>query len=261
MIREKLYRSIIELTNGKWSSFLLQHLSTSRLSKKFISSYIHVYGIKLDEVSEKKEDFRNLHDFFIRNLKANTRLIAEGNDIYTSPVDAKIESFGDIEKNTIFYVKGKSYDLKDLLGKNEIVDRYLNGKYIVFYLSPADYHRFHCPIDANVVRQYTLGRKSYPVNSLGLTYGNQPISKNYRQITELEADNGSRCAFIKVGAMFVNSINITNTADYWKKGEEVGFFGFGSTVVLLFNENSVEFLENVVQGAHIKVGQAFAHML
>ncbi len=111
------------------------------------------------------------------------------------------------------------------------------------------------------MRQYTLGRKSYPVNSLGLTYGNQPISKNYRQITELEADNGSRCAFIKVGAMFVNSINITNTADYWKKGEEVGFFGFGSTVVLLFNGNSVEFLENVVQGAHIKVGQAFAHML
>ncbi|MGX9135352.1 phosphatidylserine decarboxylase [Rummeliibacillus sp. JY-2-4R] len=260
-MREKLYRSIIELTNGKWSSFLLQHLSTSRLSKKFISSYIKVYGIKLDEVSGKKEDFRNLQDFFIRNLKSDARLIAKGSDIYISPVDAKIESFGDIEKNTIFYVKGKSYDLKDLLGKNEIVDRYLNGKYIVFYLSPADYHHFHSPIDASVVRQYTLGRKSYPVNGFGLTYGNQPISKNYRQITELVADNGSRCAFIKVGAMFVNSINLTNTANYWKKGEEVGFFGFGSTVVLLFNENSIEFLENVVQGTHIKVGQAFAHMV
>ncbi len=115
MIREKLYQSIIELTNGKWSSFLLQHLSTSRLSKKFISSYIQVYGIKLDEVSEKKEDFQNLHDFFIRNLKANARLITEGKNIYTSPVDAKIESFGDIEKNTIFYVKGKTYDLKDFI--------------------------------------------------------------------------------------------------------------------------------------------------
>lgn len=261
MIREKLYRSIVELTNGRWSSFLLQHFTTSRISKKIISSYINIYGIKLDEVSEKQETFQNLHEFFIRRLREDTRLIAEGKNVYTSPVDAKIESFGDIEKNTIFYVKGKAYDLNDLLGKEEIVNQYLNGKYIVFYLSPADYHRFHSPIDAKVVRQFTLGRKSYPVNSKGLTYGNQPISKNYRQISELVTENGSQCAFIKVGAMFVNSIHITNTSDNWNKGEEVGFFGFGSTVVLLFNENSVQFLENVVQGTHIQVGQAFAHML
>ncbi|WP_312753042.1 phosphatidylserine decarboxylase [Rummeliibacillus suwonensis] len=261
MLREKLYRSIVELTNGRWTSFLLKHFTTSRISKRLISSYIHIYDIKLDEVSEKKEDFRNLHDFFIRRLRENARLIEEGACVYTSPVDAKIESFGDIEKNTTFYVKGKTYDLKDLLGKDEIVNHYINGKYIVFYLSPADYHRFHSPIDAKVIRQFTLGRKSYPVNRLGLTYGNQPISKNYRQITELITKNGSRCAFIKVGAMFVNSIHITNTSEKWNKGEEVGFFGFGSTVVMLFNENSIQFSENVIQGMHIKVGQAFAHML
>ncbi|WP_102694259.1 phosphatidylserine decarboxylase [Rummeliibacillus pycnus] len=260
-MRQKLYRSVVELTNGRWSSFLLQHFTTSKISKKLISSYIKVYGIKLDEVSEKRESFQNLQEFFIRRLSENARNIAKEKQVYTSPVDAKIESFGDIEKNTIFYVKGKTYDLKDLLGKDEIVNRYLNGKYIVFYLSPADYHRFHSPIDATVIRQYTLGKKSYPVNSLGLTYGNQPISKNYRQISELVTENGSHCAFIKVGAMFVNSIHITNTSDHWHKGEEVGFFGFGSTVVLLFNENSIEFLENVVQGTHIQVGQAFAHML
>lgn len=261
MLREKLYRSVVELTNGRWSSFLLKHFTTSRISKKLISSYINIYGIKLDEVSEKKEDFQNLHEFFIRRLRENARIIETGDQVYTSPVDAKIESFGDIEKNTIFYVKGKSYDLKDLLGKDETADHYLNGKYIVFYLSPADYHRFHSPITAKVINQFTLGRKSYPVNSLGLTYGNQPISKNYRQITELATNNGSRCAFIKVGAMFVNSIHITNTNVEWIKGEEVGFFGFGSTVVMLFNENSIQFLDNVKQGTHIQVGQAFAHML
>ncbi|MGG0657588.1 phosphatidylserine decarboxylase [Rummeliibacillus pycnus] len=260
-MREKFYRSVVELTNGRWSSFLLKHFTTSRISKKLISSYIKIYGINLEEVSEKHESFPSLHEFFIRKLSENARLIANGKDVYTSPVDAKIESFGDIENNSIFYVKGKTYDLKDLLGKEEIVNRYLNGKYIVFYLSPADYHRFHSPMDAKVASQYTLGRKSYPVNSLGLTYGNQPISKNYRQITELVTENGSRCAFIKVGAMFVNSIHITNTSTNWNKGEEVGYFSFGSTVVLLFDENSVEFLENVVQGTHIQVGQAFAHML
>lgn len=261
MLKEKLYRTIVELTNGRWSSFLLKHFATSSISKRFISSYIRIYDIKLDEVSEKKEDFQNLHDFFIRGLKENARIIEAGDQVYTSPVDAKIESFGDIEKNTIFYVKGKSYDLKDLLGKDEIANHYLNGKYIVFYLSPADYHRFHSPIAAKVTNQFILGRKSYPVNSVGLTYGKQPISKNYRQITELVTNNGARCAFIKVGAMFVNSIHITNTNDEWKKGEEVGFFGFGSTVVMLFTENSIRFLDNVKQDKHIQVGQAFAHML
>ena len=61
-----------------------------------------------------------------------------------------------------------------------------------FYLSPADYHRIHSPIDGAVLRQYTLGNTSYPVNRLGLTYGKKPISHNYRQVTELKLATESK---------------------------------------------------------------------
>ncbi|UZM98464.1 phosphatidylserine decarboxylase [Lysinibacillus sp. MHQ-1] len=68
-----------------------------------------------------------------------------------------------------------------------------------FYLSPADYHRIHSPIDGEVLRQYTLGQKSYPVNQIGLTYGKKPISHNYRLVTELKTAHNQQVAFIKVG--------------------------------------------------------------
>jgi len=261
MMKEKLYQKAIELTNGKWSSVLLKRFTTSAISKKIIPSYIDIYDIETGEVSKNMQSFTSLHDFFTRKLVSEARPIDHNPEMYVSPVDAKIESFGTIENNTSFFVKGKTYDLVDLLGKEEHAKTFENGQYIVFYLSPRDYHRIHSPIDGKVVRQYTLGAKSYPVNGTGLTYGNKPISGNYRSVTELKTNSGAHCEVIKVGAMFVNSIQLTNTSDTWEKGEEVGYFTFGSTVVMIFEKNRAAFLENVVKDGRIRVGEAFAHML
>lgn len=181
--------------------------------------------------------------------------------VYVSPVDAKVESFGRIEWDMTFLVKGKPYSLEDLLGNSERAANYADGHFIVFYLSPADYHRIHSPIDGEVLRQYTLGQKSYPVNQIGLTYGKKPISHNYRLVTELKTSHNQQVAFIKVGATFVNSIVLTNRTTNWYKGQEVGYFSFGSTVVMLFEKDSIEFTENVVQGNPIRMGEAFANML
>ena len=252
---------MIELTNGKSSSVLLKKFATSSFSKKLIRSYSKVYEINIDEVSKNVDSFSNLHDFFTRTLKKGARPIAQGTTIFTSPVDAKIEAFGDITDDIIFTVKNKAYSLVDLLGNEERAAQYQRGKYIVFYLSPADYHRIHSPIDAQVVRQYVLGQKSYPVNRLGLTYGKKPISHNYRMISELAYLPHRQAAFIKVGATFVNSIELTNCTDVWTKGEEVGYFTFGSTVVMLFENNAIQFHKNVVQGCSIRMGEAFANML
>lgn len=260
-MKEKIYQRMIELTNGRSSSILLKKLTTSALSKKFIRNYSKVYEINIEEVSNNMENFKSLHEFFTRSLKEGVRPIAQGETVFASPVDAKIEAFGDIKDGMTFLVKNKPYSLVDLLGSDERADVYRNGKYIVFYLSPADYHRIHSPIDANVLRQYVLGQKSYPVNQLGLTYGKKPISHNYRMISELEYAQKRRIAFIKVGAMFVNSIQLTNMTNVWSKGEEVGYFTFGSTVVILFEEDAVEFCGNVAAGRAIRMGEAFANML
>ena len=260
-MKEKLYQRLIELTNGKQSSHLLQSIAKAKWSKRIIPSYMKVYDINLKEVSKQQKQFLSLHDFFTRELLEDARPIEQNSTTYVSPVDAKVESFGRIEWDMTFHVKGKPYALQDLLGNTQRASQYADGHFIVFYLSPADYHRIHSPIDGEVLRQYTLGQKSYPVNQAGLTYGKKPISHNYRSVTELKVPNNQQVAFIKVGATFVNSIVLTNTTTQWRKGEEVGYFSFGSTVVMLFEKDAIEFTENVVQGSPIRMGEAFANML
>ena len=260
-MKEKLYQRLIELTNGKQSSHLLQAIAKAKWSKRIIPSYMKLYDINLEEVSKKQQQFASLHDFFTRELLQDARPIEKNPMVYVSPVDAKVESFGRIEWDMTFLVKGKPYALEDLLGNSERAANYADGHFIVFYLSPADYHRIHSPIDGEVLRQDTLGQKSYPVNQIGLTYGKKPISHNYRLVTELKTAHNQQVAFIKVGATFVNSIVLTNRTINWYKGQEVGYFSFGSTVVMLFEKDAIEFTENVVQGNPIRMGEAFANML
>ena len=256
-MKEQLYRKLIELSNGKMSSNLLKKFSSAKISKNFIPTYIKVYDINTTEVSKDVKQFDSLHQFFVRTLKDEVRPIDQREQMFTSPVDAKIESFGPIQKDMTFIVKEKAYSLNDLLGNEAYAKKYEDGQFIVFYLSPADYHRMHSPYSGKVLKQYLLGQKSYPVNQMGLTYGCKPLSHNYRMISEIQY-NESSYSFIKVGAMFVNSIELTNRSKEWTKGEEVGYFSFGSTVVMLFEKNAVQFNENVKQGVPIKVGEAFA---
>lgn len=260
-MKELIYQKCIELTNGKVSSFLLQKATCSSFSKKFIRNFSKIYKINQQELSKDISSFTSLHDFFIRELKENARPIDSREQIIVSPTDGKIESFGDIVQEMKFTVKNKLYSLVDLLGNEKSAQKYKDGKYMVIYLSPANYHRVHSPASCKVIRQYILGRKSYPVNSSGLKYGKKPISHNYRMVHELQNSNGRNFSLIKVGAMFVNSIRLTNVSCDWKKGEEIGYFSFGSTVVLLFEKDTIKFGSHIKCGQSIKMGEAIAIMI
>ncbi len=260
-MKQKIYQSLIELTNGKWSSLAIQKFAKSKMSRKVIPSYIRTYRIKMEEVSQSVDMFPTLHDFFIRNINSVHRPIVTGDLIASSPVDAKVESVGSITSTGTFTVKEKSYTVTDLLGNAEQAYRYIGGTYLVFYLSPADYHRIHSPVNGHVKKQLTLGEKSYPVNQSGLMYGKAPISGNYRQITHLVCSNLKNCAVISVGAMFVNSIQMTNTSRDWIKGEEIGYFTFGSTVVLLFEKDAFQVDSSITPGSRVRMGEKIGSML
>lgn len=257
-MKKKLYQYTIELTNGAFTSGLLQRFAKSTGSRSVISSYVKAYKINTKDIEQPVDSFGSLHSFFIRKLRLGSRPQAETAVI--SPVDGKVEIAGKIHPDSKFIVKGQDYSLSELLGSEKLAMTYANGDYAVLYLSPADYHRIHSPLDGKVVRQFVLGKKSYPVNQSGLLYGKSPISGNYRLITELQTAAG-KVLVVKVGAMFVNSIELTNTGEEWKKGEEVGYFSFGSTVVLFFEPDCFRFTENIVAGEPVKVGEAMANML
>ncbi|MFC4711924.1 phosphatidylserine decarboxylase [Planococcus dechangensis] len=257
-MKKHLYRSMIELTNGKASSALLKRFARSSVSRHFVTNYAKTYQIELQDIVKPLESYPSLHDFFTRKLAQQARPIADAEIV--SPVDGRIEIAGSIGKDSRFIVKGISYSLAELLGSEPSAASYSGGQYAILYLSPADYHRIHSPADGKVLRQYMLGDKSYPVNKLGLTYGKSPISGNRRLITELETAAG-RVVVVKVGAMYVNSIELTELGTDWEKGAEVGYFSFGSTVALFFERGNVEFASEIADGSRIKVGEPLAYMV
>ena len=249
-----LYRLLIELTNHSVSSKLIAMFTQSRISKIFISSYAKVYQINQDEMEKSLNDYQTLQQLFVRNLKEGSRPIDQSYNGVASPVDAVIEDVGIITEQSEMVVKGKTYSLEEMLGSEQAAKRYINGCFIILYLSPSHYHRIHSPISGVVINQWSLGKKSYPVNRLGLLYGKAPLSKNYRMITEVDA-NGRRLAIVKVGAMFVNSIELTHKNEHLTKGEEMAYFTFGSTVVLLFEKGAFQLNPLIQIPGAIKVGE------
>jgi phosphatidylserine decarboxylase len=257
-VKQSFYRLCIELTNKKWSSFILRKFVQSRLSLPFISSFIRTFKIDVTELEGSTKDYRTLHDFFIRKLREDARSIQYGENDAVSPVDGLLAETGTISDGLEIMVKGKQYSALDMLGSNEKSSSYIGGKFAVFYLSPANYHRIHSPIDGSVLNRWSLGRHSYPVNDLGLMYGKDVLSKNYREITELQHQRG-KVAVVKVGAMFVNSIEYVNERNVWKQGEEVAYFTFGSTVILLFEKNRFQFTENKAVPREVKMGETIGN--
>lgn len=235
-----IYRALIELSNNRFISTGLQRFSRSKFSKILIPSYIRIFNIQTDEIKKDVSEFTSLHDLFTREIKADAREIHEEAEAVVSPVDSVLESFGAITTDSTFTVKGQQYGILDMLEKKSRVERYIDGKYMVLYLSPSHYHRIHSPIDGIVTERFTLGRKSYPVNQLGLKYGKAPLSKNYRKITEMQHE-GKHVAIVKVGAMWVNSIELIHEREHLTRGEEMAYFSFGSTIVLLFEKDTFQF--------------------
>lgn len=255
-----LYRFLIELTNKRWSSRLLERYTSSSLSKPLIRSFIKVYQINEAEMVHPAEDYQTLHDFFMRKLSPEARTIDYGADHVVSPVDAMLAEAGTITAGCEIVVKGKAYSVAEMLGSHEKAVSYEDGTFLVFYLSPSHYHRIHSPADGRVIGKWSLGRHSYPVNSHGLKYGRAPLAKNYREITELELNSG-KMAVVKVGAMFVNSIERSHDRPAWRQGEEVAYFNFGSTVVLLIEPGRFKLDERLKVPCEIKVGEKVGTLL
>ena len=256
---KQVYRLMIELTNGRWSSVILRRFARSRVSRFVVPSFAKIYKLNQDEMEKALYEYHTLHDLFIRTLKKEVRLVDEDANSVVSPVDAVIEDVGSINETSEMLVKGKSYSIQEMLGSDQTVTKYLNGTYMVLYLSPSHYHRIHSPVEGAIVKQWTLGSKSYPVNKMGLKYGVRTLAKNYRMITEVKTASG-HVAIVKVGAMFVNSIEKTHKGMTLQKGEEMAYFSFGSTVVLLFQKGTFQLDPSIQTPKDIRIGEKIGVM-
>lgn len=251
-----LYKQLTELTSRKWISKVTGTFAQSSASKVLISHFAKVYNINLDEAEKALSHYQSLNDFFTRRLKPGTRPIHPHSLVVTSPVDALITACGGIKNSQLLEVKGQVYSVGDLLQSHEEAARFNGGFFYVLYLSPKDYHRIHTPVAGQIIARKHLVGKVYPVNNASMTMMPQVLNRNERLITYIETEQHNQVAIVKVGALNVSSINYVNeNQTLFNKGDELAYFAFGSTVVLLFEADSFIPIDNEQLNTRVKMGE------
>jgi phosphatidylserine decarboxylase len=225
-----------------------------------LKAFANLYKINVSEAELNISEYNSLNQFFTRALKAGARIIDSAENAVVSPVDARITNFGDINEETLIQAKGFDFSLKELLGSEKFYPFFENGKFITFYLSPQDYHRIHSPFYGKILGFYYEPGKLFPVNDMAVVGIKSLFPKNERLITFLQTEYG-KIAVVKVGASNVGKIRVTydnklvtnswirfpkeheynNVNIYINKGSELGRFEMGSTVICIFEKNTIEF--------------------
>lgn len=256
-----VYRWMTELSSRKTISKLTGKLAKSPVSRRFIPHFAKTYNINIAEAEKTVDRYESINDFFTRRLKVGSRIVDPGENSVVSPVDALVTGIGDMNQGEILNVKGQLYTIREMLDDEEELARYENGKYIVLYLSPKDYHRIHAPISGELVKSRHIPGKVYPVNDFGLKHMKRVLSRNERLISYIR-NNQTQIAVVKVGALNVASIQMSDhvKSNRLEKGQELAYFEFGSTVVLLFENETIDFVNELGEGDHVRMGQAIANL-
>ncbi|CCO08193.1 archaetidylserine decarboxylase [Desulforamulus hydrothermalis] len=226
----------------------------SRLSRLLIKPYIRLYKVNREEIRHPSQ-YKSLTDFFVRDICPSLRPIAAGADVVVSPVDGKIVDLGVASQNKIVLAKNNTYSIPELLSFQD-VEAFQDGYYLNIYLSPKNYHRIHMPFGAKVVKHRYVPGKVFPVNNLGVSTIKDLFAKNRRTCTVFQTATGRKFALIKVGALGVGKI-VSNfqVGQAINKGDEIGRFEFGSTVILLFEKNCFLPDKQLAPGLEVKMGQ------
>lgn len=211
----------------------------------------------MSEVLLPLNEFKNFNEFFYRALKPGARPCSAPDNprIIVSPADCRSVVFNRIDIATKVWIKGREFSIKRLLGDAypEDVHRYENGGALgIFRLAPQDYHRFHIPVDGVMRAPKTIAGEYYTVNPMAIRSALDVYGENVRVLVPIDSPEFGRVMVICVGAMMVGSTVITrNDGDEVKRAEELGYFKFGgSTIVLLFETGKMVFDDDLVDNSN-----------
>lgn len=236
-------------------SVLMHRLTQSKrpwLKKRLIETVIRRYQVDMSEAAEPDPArYESFNAFFTRALKTGCRPLAGGDETLVSPVDGAISQLGPIAGNQIFQAKGHYYSLSELLGGADLSAPFENGQFATIYLSPRDYHRIHMPISGTLQRMRYLPGDLFSVNPRTARTVAGLFARNERLVCLFETAWGPM-AVILVGAIFVGSMETVwagqitppytsdkqdriydNSSVKIERGDEMGRFNMGSTVILL----------------------------
>ena len=247
---------------------------TPWLKNVLISRAISAFNINMDEaLSDDLNDYENFNAFFTRALKDGVRPITSEPKSIACPADGAISQAGPISKNKILQAKGIDYSTGRLLGNTAEAKLYEDGSFATIYLSPRDYHRVHIPLAGKLISTRYIPGELFSVNDQTAQALPGLFARNERLVCEFESDEVGTFAVIFVGAMLVAGIETvwggfeapgpgavreTDFSDQslnFAKGDEIGRFKFGSTVIMLFQDQKNRWTDKIEPHATVYMGE------
>lgn len=254
----------------------------SPLTQPAIKLFTAVFNVDMrDAAEENLSEYRTFNEFFTRSLKPTARAVAAGETDIAAPADGCVSAIGSIDRGRIFQAKGIDYSLATLLANDtRASERLADGYFLTTYLSPRDYHRLHMPLSGRLIRQSHVPGRLFSVGPHTVRALPNLFTRNERVVAQFETDYGLM-VLVLVGAMNVAGIetiwhglvepaNGSNAShiDYdqqttnnpasepviLNKGEEMGRFNMGSTVIVLL-QNKTVWHSDLQAGDTIKMGQ------
>jgi phosphatidylserine decarboxylase len=245
------------------------------LRLKVLKKYVKHYQVDMSlAVRESLEEYESFNDFFTRQLKPGVRVFSDKAAVVLMPAEGVISELGLIEKQGLLQAKNHFYSLASLLANEEsLVQSLEGGRFITIYLSPKDYHRVHMPMKGKLKQMIYVPGNLFSVNAKTAQAVPQLFARNERLICEFETAVGVM-VLVLVGALIVGSMGTVWASQVnpprskqirqWtyaqdniilERGEEMGYFQLGSTVIALFPKDTVDFNANWIAGAPVLVGE------
>jgi phosphatidylserine decarboxylase len=244
------------------------------LAKKLIHWFIKKYQVDTSlALVESPDAYASFNAFFTRQLKPEARPIISGAQQIASPADGTISQLGKIQQGSLLQAKGFYFDVASLLGGlKEHAAVFNNGNFATIYLAPRDYHRVHMPLTGSLIATSYVPGQLFSVNQNTALAVPNLFSRNERLVCLFETAAGLM-AVILVGAMLVGSIKTVwpqqiggkkiITQPFLEKvnldkGSELGHFEMGSTVIVLFENNTLEWASHLQKNSTVEMGSLLA---
>jgi phosphatidylserine decarboxylase len=244
-----------------WPAWLIQPV---------LRAYVSHYHVALEEAEHPLVAYRTVEAFFTRGLRAGLRPVADA--ALVSPCDGSIRAPAAIHEHSAIHAKGGHYSMPELLGPlQEWSGRFEGGRCLTLYLSPRDYHRYHAPAAMTVRAMAHIPGRRWPVNDWAMRHVPRLFVENERAVVVAETGAGWPLAMVFVAALNVGRIHLhglpvngrlpdpDRAESHWHlgAGEEMGWFGLGSTILLLLPKEAPA-LRAIDPGEVIRVGSALA---
>ncbi|MCH9693103.1 MAG: archaetidylserine decarboxylase [Gammaproteobacteria bacterium] len=261
------------LTSLIWRIARIRHTATKNF---LITRFVEQFDVDVDDVSlQVPDDFSTFNDFFIRELKSGARSVDDAVNSIVSPVDGTVSIATQLQRDSIIQAKGLRYSLDDLLATDlELARAYDGGSFATIYLAPYNYHRVHAPLSGELIAAHYVPGDLFSVNQTTVERVDGLFRRNERLIMHFNTERGP-AALVFVGALNVGSIStpwsgelrprkhgvgealsLTSHDTVVQKGDLLGWFNMGSTVILLLPPGAAEWHDRLTPGETLRMGEA-----